>query len=378
MTLFVQVLDLGGAGPSVAVKDTIDIAGFPTRAGSRALENVAPATVHAEVVEHLLAHGYHVVGKTNLHELAFGTTGVNLWTGTPLNYRYPAYVPGGSSSGSAASVAIGQAKLALGTDTGGSIRVPAACCGVFGLKPSFGRVSRQGVMPAVSSLDSVGPFAADMDTLVAGMRAIDPSFGDLPTVAGVSVGVLDVPASDTVRQAVNEALAESGLVLCHLRLEKFKDAYDAGMVIINVETWAACGGLISTGLVGQDVMQRLLAASRWTTDDVARAEGVRRDFTAEVDAALEKVSILALPTLPEAPPRIERAADTTKLLSMTSLVRPFNLSGHPAISIPLKPSGDFPISLQLVAAKGADELLCAVATHISRQLNPNPLWRTPC
>jgi len=378
MTLFVQVLDLGGAGPSVAVKDTIDIAGFPTRAGSRALENVAPATVHAEVVEHLLAHGYHIVGKTNLHELAFGTTGVNLWTGTPLNYRYPAYVPGGSSSGSAASVAIGQAKLALGTDTGGSIRVPAACCGVFGLKPSFGRVSRQGVMPAVSSLDSVGPFAADMDTLVAGMRAIDPSFGDLPTVAGVSVGMLDVPASDAVRQAVNEALAESGLVLTHLRLEKFKDAYDAGMVIINVETWAACGGLVSTGLVGQDVMQRLLAASRWTTDDVARAEGVRRDFTAEVDAALKKVSILALPTLPDAPPRIEDAADTTKLLSMTSLVRPFNLSGHPAISIPLPPSGDFPIGLQLVAAKGADELLCAVAAHIFRQLNPNPLWRTSC
>ena len=210
MTLFVQELDIGGGGPSVAVKDTIDIAGFPTRAGSRALANAAPAVTHAEVIENLLAHGYHLVGKTNLHELAFGTTGINLWTGTPLNCHYPAYVPGGSSSGSAAAVAADLAKLALGTDTGGSIRVPAACCGVFGLKPSFGRVSRQGVMPAVSSLDCVGPFAADMDTLVAAMRAIDPGFGDLPDVAEVSIGVLDVPASDVVRQVVNAALAASG------------------------------------------------------------------------------------------------------------------------------------------------------------------------
>jgi len=378
MTLFVQTLDMGGTGPSVAIKDTIDIAGCQTRAGSRALENSAPASAHAKVIEGLLANGYHIVGKTNLHELAFGTTGINLWTGTPLNYHYPAYVPGGSSSGSAAAVAAGKAKLALGTDTGGSIRVPAACCGVFGLKPTFGRVSRQGVMPTVSSLDCVGPLAADMETLVAGMRAIDPSFGELPVPGEISIGVLDVPASEVIRQAVSDALNASGLAVRHVHLQNFEDAYDAGMVVINAETWAACGGLVKTGLVGQDVMQRLLAASHWTADDVARAEEVRRTFTAEVDAALEKASILALPTLPDAPPRIENAADTTKLLSMTSLVRPFNLSGHPAISVPLKPCADYPVSLQLVAAKGADELLCAVATHISRQLNPNPLWRTPC
>ena len=144
MTLFVEKLDIGGAGPTVAVKDTIDIAGFPTRAGSRALDDAAPAAANAEVVQRLLDRAYHIVGKTNMHELAFGTTGINLWTGTPLNYHFPAYVPGGSSSGSAAAVAAGQAQLALGTDTGGSIRIPAACCGVFGLKPSFGRVSRQG------------------------------------------------------------------------------------------------------------------------------------------------------------------------------------------------------------------------------------------
>lgn len=366
MTLFVQELEIGGAGPSVAIKDTIDIAGFRTRAGSRALENTAPATAHAEVVEGLLAHGYRIVGKTNLHELAFGMTGINLWTGTPLNHRYPAYVPGGSSSGSAAAVAAGKVQLALGTDTGGSIRVPAACCGIFGFKPTFGRVSRRGVMPARSSLDCVGPMAADMASLIAGMRAIDPGFGALPGLESVRIGVLDVAASEPVREAVDETLGKAGLPLQRVHVDKFKAAYDAGMVIISVETWAACGELVKTGLVGQDVMQRLLAATRWQADDVAQAEGIRRDFTAEVDAALEKVSILALPTLPEAPPRLEDAADTTRLLSISSLVRPFNLSGHPAISIPLRLHGDFPIGLQLVAAKGADELLCAVAAHISR------------
>lgn len=366
MTLWVQELDIGGDGPTVAVKDTIDIAGFPTRAGSRALENAAPAPAHAAVIDGLLAHGYRIVGKTNLHELAFGMTGVNLWTGTPLNHRYPAYVPGGSSSGSAAAVAAGKVDLALGTDTGGSIRVPAACCGVFGLKPTFGRVSRQGVMPAQSSLDCVGPLAADMPALIAGMRAIDPGFGELPVLDGIRIGVLDVPADDRVRQAVNAALAASGLPLADVRLDRFDEAYRAGMIIINVETWAACGSLVKTGLVGQDVMQRLLAAAKWTAEDVAQAETVRRAFTAEVDAALERCPILALPTLPEAPPRLEDAADTARLLSVSTLVRPFNLSGHPAISIPLRPRGDFPIGLQLVAAQGADELLCAVAAHISR------------
>ena len=105
MSVFVERLDLGGNGPRVGIKDSIDVAGSPTRAGSRALEQAAPADAHAEVVANLLAAGYHVVGKTNMHELAFGTTGLNHWTGTPLNPHFPAYVPGGSSSGTGVAVA---------------------------------------------------------------------------------------------------------------------------------------------------------------------------------------------------------------------------------------------------------------------------------
>jgi amidase len=167
---------LGGQGLTVAIKDTLDVAGWPTRCGSRALELASPAEKHATVVQALLDGGWQVIGKTVLHELAFGVTGINEWAGTPINPQAPERIPGGSSSGSAVIVAQGAADVALGTDTGGSVRMPAACCGVFGLKPTFGRLSREGVHPASSSLDCVGPMARDLDTLVTAMSAMDCTF----------------------------------------------------------------------------------------------------------------------------------------------------------------------------------------------------------
>ncbi len=369
MSVFVEPLDIGGNGPRVGIKDTIDVAGVRTRAGCRALESVAAARANADVVEGLLAAGYHIAGKTNLHELAFGTTGINRWTGTPTNPQFPAYVPGGSSSGSAVAVAEGSVDVALGTDTGGSIRIPAACCGVFGLKPSFGRVSRRGVMPAATSLDCVGPFARDMDALIAVMRAIDPSFGPLPDIAGVRIGLVDVSATPPILDAVAAAVAASSLPAGNVTLPDFGAAYAAGLTVINAETWAACGELVGTGLVGEDVARRLQAASLTTPDDVAAANLVRERFAAQVDAALGDFPILALPTMADAPPRLEDAADTSKLVAMTSLVRPFNLSGHPAIAIPLPAIDGYPVSLQLVAARHDDERLCAVAAHFARHIN---------
>lgn len=368
MSIFVRTLDLGGAGPSVAIKDSIDVAGVPTQAGSRALADAAPAATHALVVERLLAAGWHITGKVTMHELAFGTTGINAWAGTPVNPHFPDRVPGGSSSGSAAAVAAGLVDAAIGTDTGGSVRIPAACCGVFGFKPTFGRVSRDGVMPAVTSLDCVGPFAADMDTLIACMRVIDPGFGELPAVDGVSIGVIDVPALDEIHAGVNDALARSGLSTAAVKLEHFDAAYKAGLAVINAETWAACGHLLESGKVASDVAVRLANAARTTQADVDAANAVREAFSAEVDAALERFAVLALPTMADAPPSLDQASDTSRLVTMTSLVRPFNLSGHPAIAIPLPARSGFPVSLQLVAAKGRDELLCAVARHVASRL----------
>jgi amidase len=369
MTTVVQALSLGDPqGMQVMIKDTIDIAGAPTRAGSRALEDASPAAAHAEVVRRLLDAGCHITGKTGLHELAFGTTGINAWSGTVVNPRYPDRIPGGSSSGSAAAVAAGLADAALGTDTGGSVRVPAACCGVFGFKPSFGRVSRVGVMPAYSSIDCVGPFAPDMATLVRTMQGIAPDFGTLPSVDGITIGTVPVEAAPAVQRAVDAALAACGFALAPRALPGMRAAYDAGLTVINVETWAACKDLVAGGKVGDDIAQRLRNASLTTPEQLAAAEAVRRDFIAEVDAALQGCAVLALPTMPDFPPLVAQAADTRALIGITSLVRAFNLSGHPALSIPLCTPEGLPAGLQLVGAHGADELVCAVGAEIARRL----------
>lgn len=368
MTIVVEKLELGGTGRTVMVKDTIDIAGHPTRASSRALEEAPDATRHADVVQALLDAGYRITGKTSLHELAFGTTGLNAWTGTAENPRYPGRVPGGSSSGSAAAVAAGLCDFSLGTDTGGSVRVPAACCGVFGLKPSFGRISRAGVMPAETSLDCVGPFAASIDLLIEAMAAIDPSFEALPSVADIRIGVVPVNANPEVQAALDAVLEASGFDLESQPLPGMQAAYDAGLAVINRETWNACGHLLESGLVGADIAARLQAASTTTDAALDNAETIRAAFTTEVDAVLARCPILALPTMPDYPALVAEAADTRAAIGMTAFVRPFNLTGHPALSIPFEGASKLPVGLQLIAAKGADELLLAVAREFVRRV----------
>lgn len=364
MTIIVETLDLGGSGPRVVVKDTIDVAGTATRASSKSLEQAPLATQHADVVSNLLAAGARLTAKVSLHELAFGTTGINHYTGTATNPRFPGRIPGGSSSGSAAAVAAGLADFSLGTDTGGSVRIPACCCGVFGFKPTFGRVSRQGVMPSRTSLDCVGPFAASLPMLVRAMSMIDPGFVPAQVPQHAKVGVLRVTAEAAIQSVVDGALAASGLELGDVELKHFGAAYDAGMVVINRETFDACGHLLATGNVGADIAGRLAAAGETTDAALAQAEDVRRRFTEEVDLALSRFDVLALPTMPDFPLRLEDATDTRAVLGMTSLVRPFNLSGHPALSIPLGSESGLPVGLQLVGAKGADEKLMAVAERL--------------
>lgn len=368
MTMFVKQLNIGGPGPRLAVKDTIDIAGLPTRCGSLALADAPPAASHAVVVARLLQAGCQIIGKTVLHELAFGVTGLNAGgAGTPVNPRWPDRIPGGSSSGSAAAVAAAVAEIALGTDTGGSIRIPATCCGVIGLKPSFGRLDRAGVAPTATSLDCVGPFARRMADIVFAMAAMDPGF--VPDTTGDwRIGRLGVAADPAIDEAINGVLAASGLAVAPAGALDLNAAFAAGLAIINRETFTAFGHLLATGVVGEDVAMRLSAAAETTDAEVAAAERVRIRFRDTIDALLDRFDVLALPTMPVVPPLAVEAAADRSAVSLTALVRPFNLSGHPALSLPLCTRDGLPAGLQIVARRGRDALLCAAGAHLEQTI----------
>lgn len=366
MASLVQTLQLGSGKLKVVVKDTIDIQDYPTRAASPALANISAATQHAAVVENILDQDCQIIGKANLHELAFGITGLNGYTGSPINPKYPHLIPGGSSSGSATSVAEKICDFSIGTDTGGSIRLPAACCGIYGLKPTFGRVSRQGVLPQFSSLDCVGPFANDMSTLIHAMDIIDPTF-DIQKVKlnqenTARIGILRVDADDSVWQSIEQRIEQlTNIQFEPVELSLFQAAYKVGMTLISYENWQAFSYLITTGKLGTDIRQRLLASAQITSEEYAKAKEVQQAFRQEVDQLLTQFDALLLPTLPIIPPQISEVNDPLKLLNLTSLVRPFNVSGHPALTLPLETTEGLPVGLQLVAGQNQDEKLCAIA-----------------
>jgi amidase len=361
--IFVERMTLGGDGLRVGVKDSIDIAGFPTRMGSACLADVPPATQHAEVVRSLLDADCRIVGKTNMHELAYGLTGINRWAGTPLNPRAPGRVPGGSSSGSAVAVAARLVDFALGNDTGGSIRLPAACCGVIGLKPSYGRVSRMGVHPARSTLDCVGPLAREVSMIERAMTMIDATFRRQDAPPRPVVGWVQVEANPEVSAAARAALERAGVRLRPVALPSFAAAFPAALAIIGAETWAAFGSLVECARLGADVRTRLTAARAISAAEVAAAERVRGAFRAEIDAALTEFDALALPTLPDLPLTLAAAEDARAALHSSWCVRPFNLSGHPAITLPVMAQG-LPAGLQLVGRAQHDEALCALARSV--------------
>lgn len=372
MNALIYTFKLGGDGPTVAIKDSIDIANMKTCGGSAALANVAPAEKNADVVDALLADGWQIIAKSNMHELAYGMTGMNDWSGTPLNPQDATRIPGGSSSGSAAAVGAGLVDMAIGSDTGGSIRVPAACCGVIGMKPSFGRVSRIGAYPKDTTLDCVGPFTRTVPMLIQAMASIAPEF-DVAIAAhpqqSARIGVVTTPSDIAIVDAVASALATTGWDQELTTVESMQAAFDAGLTIINIETWRAFGHLTGKGQLGADVEKRLTLAGNTTETAIAEAEQVRRTITQEIDHLLEQYDALVLPTLPQLPPTLDDIRAGVSVIAMSSLVRPFNLSGHPAITIPVTVAGTtLKAGLQLVGRHGEDEKLCALALHLEQTL----------
>lgn len=361
----VRELSIGGSGPTLVVKDCIDIAGTVTGCGSAAFAETPPAEQNAAVVDTVLAAGCQIIGRANMHELAFGMTGVNGHTGTPVNPHWPDRIPGGSSSGSAVAVAAGLCDFAIGTDTGGSVRQPATCCGVYGFKPTFGRISRAGLVPKDSSLDCVGVLARDINMLIAAMTAMDPSFSPATVAQAPKIAKIVAVADPEVAEPLNCAMMDAYPDIARVTLTLMDAAFDAGMVVMAHEMAAEFGPLLDAGApLGEDIRKRLTAARLITAAQRAEAEAVRRAFTAEVDALLETYDALAIPSLPVVPPTLEAARDPQAILPLTRFQRPFNLSGHPAIVVPaLTPTG-LPIGLQLIGRKGEDAKLCAIAAWL--------------
>ncbi len=363
VSTWISRLDDPGPGLRLAVKDCIDVAETVTTAGCAALADEGlVATQDADVVAAMRAAGARVVGKTNLHELCFGTTGENPWFGNPINPLDPSLVPGGSSSGSAVAVATGEADLALGTDTGGSVRIPAACCGVVGLKTTFGRVSTAGVWPLAPSFDTVGLLARDVATISLGMALIEPGFtaASPATVVG-RLRLTDALIDPDVDRALDEALARAEVDVVEVVLDGVELAARAFRTI-DVQAWASNRRLVEDhpDRVGEAVRRRLLACRDVDEDQLHGARDDQAVWTARVQTALERAPVLVLPTL------AGRPVPTGSGYQPNHLVSPFNVSGHPALSLPLRvPGWHLPGSAQLVAGLGREDLLCGTGAALA-------------
>jgi len=358
-----------GTGLRVAVKDLIDMAGLPTTAGSRAVADTAePAQQDAQCLAGLRAAmnagQARFAGKTNLHELAYGISGVNAAFGTPVNPLDPRRVPGGSSSGSATAVGAGEADVAYGTDTGGSIRIPAACCGVAGLKTTFGRVSVAGVRPLAPSLDTVGPMARDVKGLAAGMALIEPGFtaaGDAPR----TVGRLAIDADPAINDAIDAALRAAGFDVRPVTIPRLAAFIAASITVLGAETWASNAELVRTAAdrIGDDVRNRLLDSAKISPAQLAAARQEIASFKTILDGVWGRVELLAAPTLLGFPVFLEDAQDMHKIRGLNSLV---NAGGVPALALPVPADGPLPASLQLIGPAGSEDRLLAAGAVVER------------
>jgi amidase len=369
---FITSFSAAGPGLRVAVKDLIDTAGTPTTAGSRVLADAAaPAAADAACLAGLRAAGAQIVGKTNLHELALGVTGINPWFGTPVNPLDAALAPGGSSSGSAVAVASGEARVGYGTDTGGSIRIPAACCGVCGLKTTWGRIPVAGVRPLAPSLDTVGPMAADVAGVIVGMQLLEPGFEVAPAAGSPRVGRLRVPAAPEIENAVTEALRATTWEVSDLDPAEWLTAARSASPLLVAEAYRTNHDVLdhNADRLSADVARRLDAGRRVTSAALTAAAEARAHWRAQLTALFARFDLLAVPTLSILPPPLTRADE---LLEARQTL-PVNFAGVPALALPIpargpasgadrggRPAGlALPASLQLVSEWDSEERLLA-------------------
>ena len=410
-------------GLDIAVKDNVAVAGVPMTCGSRVFEGVVPQR-HATVVERLLDAGATITGKTNMDELAYGPTGETSQFGPARNPVDPDHVTGGSSSGSGSAVGSGAVDAALGSDTGGSVRIPAAFCGVVGVKPSWGVVPRFGFVELAYSLDHVGPLARDVETaarvmdVISGVDELDPSsamadrlsgsFADAvaapPGIGSLSIGLPTEFYGDHVEPGVRsvidecvETMESAGASITELSLPTVEDTVAASNVITISEFFATVrsGGVpfgrnaafdtawqdgIAAALdaraheLGSVAKRKLIEGSylaeRYHGRHYVRARNACRQLGREFAAAFEDVDVMVTPTLPTTAPKIgEWSPDAYgENVPIAVNTRPVNLAGLPAATVPAGAHDGLPVGLQCIGPAYEDIATVAVARAVERDI----------
>ncbi len=373
------------AGLPVSIKDLFDIAGETTLAGSIVLRDHAPATADAPVVARLRAAGAAVIGKTNMTEFAFSGVGINPHYGTPANPLDPTRIPGGSSSGAAVSVAAGICVAAIGSDTGGSIRIPAALCGLVGFKPTQRRVPTEGIVPLSPTLDTLGPIARSVgDCLLVDRLIADEPLALTPVQAsGLRFAVPEDFVFDDIDDAVAHAftVALSKLSAAGASIVEVPMAMLAEVPQINlfspIEAYAWHRDLLANAEHRYDhrVVQRILVGKGRTADELAALHAARQAWIKRVESALAGFDAMLMPTVPIVAPRTEALlasddafyAANRLILRNSSLI---NLLDGCALSLPCHRAGELPVGLTVAAPAMSDARVAAIGLAIERLIAP--------
>ena len=368
MSVWITETEPAADGIRLAVKDLFDTAGVRTTYGSPIFADHIPEESAAAVTA-LEAAGYVSVGKANLHEFAWGITSENDHFGWVPNPAAPGRTPGGSSGGNAAALVTGSADAALGTDSGGSIRIPAACCGITGFKPTHGLVSLEGCWPLAPSFDHAGPMARDVDGCERMMQALAPGFAAAsePSLGDLRVGLAWLSEADPlVRARVEEAAARFGVVE-PVALPFPEDTYPqfafeaAGS---HRELYAAQREYYS-----ENLRAKLDLAVLLSEDDAAGAARARGRYSDQVAEATKGFDLLVTPTLEMVAPA-SGIGDLALRGRMIRLTYPFNATGAPALALPAGPAEDgLPASVQLVGRPGDDAFVLAAGRALEATLN---------
>lgn len=363
------------AGLTVAVKDMYDIAGERTGGGSpHWLEAHPPAETNAAAVQRLLAAGASVIGKTICDEFFFSVTGASAHYGTPVNPRAPGRLPGGSSAGSAAATAAGACDFAIGSDTGGSVRIPAALCGIYGIRPTHGRVDMSGAMPMAPTFDAAGWFA--------------PGPGLLRNIGSVLLGGSGeqtqierlILAEDALVQADAEIAAQVRAFLNRtarlmpaaeptvIAPEGFDPLRNCFRVIQGFEVWRHYGDFITAQqpALGPGIRERMAYAASVTREDADAARGVLHRIRASVRRAIRPGTVLCLPTAPSIAPHVSvsgEALDTFRTRVM-ALVCTAGVAGLPQVTLPAGAISGCPVGVSFVGWAGGDEALLDLAVTL--------------